>query len=406
MIRHGTRDFRRTNLGLFAAGVSTFGLLYCVQPLMPVFSDYFRVSAASGALSLSLSSAGVAVGLLFAGDLSDRWGRKRVMTVSLISSAVVMLLTAFAPNWSTLLVLRALVGLTLSGLPAVAMTYLAEEIHADSIGLGMGLYISGNAVGGLAGRLAAGGMTDLFGWRVGIATVAAMAAIAAAVFVSCLPSSKNFQPRLLPMAHLRARYRSVFTDAGLPWLFAEGGVLLGSFVTVYNYTSYRLMAPPFNLGQTAVGAIFSVYFLGMLSSIFVGDLAGRLGRRKVLWPTFTIMLCGLGLTMLPSVWGVGVGIATLTVGFFAAHSVASSWVGRRGGAAKAQANSVYLFCYYAGAGIAGASGGLFYQSGGWREVALFVATLLLIGQAIAIRLYFLAPLPIPQRPAEEPQIPT
>src|SRR5699024_5257855 len=126
------------NLALFAAGVATFGLLYCVQPLMPEFSREYGVSAAASALSLSLTTAVLAGAMLFAGARSDAWGRKPVMALSLFSSAVLVLLTALAPGWHMLLVLRTLLGLTLSGLPAVAMTWLSEEVHVESIGLGMG----------------------------------------------------------------------------------------------------------------------------------------------------------------------------------------------------------------------------------------------------------------------------
>jgi YNFM family putative membrane transporter len=56
--------------------------------------------------------------------------------------------------------MRALAGLTLGGVPAGAMAYLSEEMHAKAIGLAMGLYISGNALGGMSGRLVTGAVTD------------------------------------------------------------------------------------------------------------------------------------------------------------------------------------------------------------------------------------------------------
>src|SRR5699024_6818231 len=85
-IRQGSRAFWQANLALFAAGVATFGLLYCVQPLMPGFSRHFGVSEAVSALSLSVTTAVLAVSMLFAGALSDTLGRKRVMSVSLFTS--------------------------------------------------------------------------------------------------------------------------------------------------------------------------------------------------------------------------------------------------------------------------------------------------------------------------------
>ena len=69
-IERGTPAFRRTNLALFSAGFSTFALLYCVQPLLPVFSREFGVSAAESSLSLSLTTMFLAASVLIAGSLS------------------------------------------------------------------------------------------------------------------------------------------------------------------------------------------------------------------------------------------------------------------------------------------------------------------------------------------------
>jgi YNFM family putative membrane transporter len=392
LMRHGTPAFRRANVAMFAAGVATFGLLYCVQPLMPQFSRQFGVGAAQSALSLSLTSAVLAVTILFAGPVSDAWGRKTVMTVSLLSSALIVLLTAVAPTWYSFLLLRALLGLTLGGLPSVGMTYLSEEIHPQSIGLGMGLYIGGNAAGGLGGRLIAGVITEFFGWRVGLAAVGVIGGIAAMVFVRSLPPARRFTRQPVRLRASLRLFADLFRDPGLPWLFAEGFVLLGSFVTVYNYIGYRLMAPPYAMTQAAVGTIFIVYVVGMFSSSWVGHLAGRLGRRKVLWAMFVLMLAGLGLTISSALWLIVAGVSVITFGYFGGHSIVSSWVGRRAGPAKAQASSTYLFVFYLGSSAAGAAGGLFYAAHGWSGVAAFVAGLYGFGLLVAWRLYHLPPL--------------
>jgi YNFM family putative membrane transporter len=392
LVHHGTPAFRRTNLALFAAGFATFGLLYCVQPLMPEFSRHYAVSEAAAALSLSLTTGVLAFAMLFAGGVSDAWGRKPVMVASLLASALLVLVTAAMPDWTALLVVRTLLGLTLSGLPAVAMTYLGEEMDADSIGLGMGLYISGSAVGGMGGRLISGVLADFFGWRIGVAVVGVIGVLAGLVFWRALPPSRHFTAQPLRWRTLAGRFAGMFRDRGLPWLFVEGFLLLGAFVTVYNYLGYRLMAPPYKLSQAVVGSIFAIYLIGTFSSAWMGHLAGKLGRRKVLWTAFALMLAGVALTLARPLPLVMLGIVAITFGFFGGHSIVSSWVGRRAGAAKAQAASVYLFCYYMGSSIAGASGGLFYASFGWSGVALFVGLLVLAGLAIALGLVRLKPL--------------
>jgi len=392
-IHRGTPAFRRVNLALFAAGFATFGLLYCVQPLLPEFTRDYGVSEAVSALSLSLTTFVLAFGMLFGGALSDAWGRKPVMVASTMASALLVLASALMPNWATLLIVRTLLGLTLSGLPAVAMTYLAEEMDVASIGLGMGLYISGNAIGGMSGRLITGVLTDFANWRVGVIVVAIVGLVCAWMFWRLLPPSRHFVAQPLNRQALGGRVSVIFHDRGLPWLFAEGFLLLGAFVTVYNYIGYRLLAPPYNLSQAVVGAIFIIYLIGTFSSPWVGHLAGKLGRRKVLWTMMALMLIGTALTMMSPLWAILLGVIALTFGFFGGHSIVSSWVGRRAGDAKAHASSLYLFCYYMGSSIAGACGGVFYASHGWEGVGVFVGAMALVGLAIALGLYRLPPLP-------------
>ncbi|WP_081907524.1 MULTISPECIES: MFS transporter [Luteibacter] len=390
-IRHGTPAFRRTNLALFSSGFATFGLLYCVQPLMPAFSHGFGVDAASSSLSLSLTTGVLAVAMLFAGAISDAFGRKPIMLASLLGSSILVLLSAMAPTWGSFLVIRALLGITLAGLPAVAMTYVSEEIHGDSLGFAMGLYIGGNAIGGMGGRLISGFAADHSSWRVAVAVIGVLGLLASYLVFRGLPASVHFEKRRAHPRALLASFGSLWRDKGLPWLFAEGFLLMGAFVTIYNYVSYRLLAPPFSLSQSHVGAIFMVYLIGVGSSAWMGSLAGKLGRRRVLWTTFVIMLAGVALTASSSLRAIVAGIAMLTFGFFGGHSIASSWVGRRAVYAKAHASSFYLFSYYMGSSIAGSVGGLAWTHGGWNGVAGYAALLVLGGLAIALKLRTLTP---------------
>src|SRR6201991_4048858 len=221
-IRHGTPAFRRTNLALFSSRFATFGLLYCVQPLMPALSHGFEVNAASSSLALSLTTGVLAVAMLFAGAISDAFGRKPVMLASLLGSSALVLLSAMAPTWGSFLVLRALLGITLAGLPAVAMTYVSEEIHGDSLGFAMGLYIGGNAIGGMGGRLVFGFAADHASWRVAVAIIGALGLIAFALVARGLPASAYFEKRRANPRELLASFGSLWRDKGLPWLFVIG----------------------------------------------------------------------------------------------------------------------------------------------------------------------------------------
>jgi YNFM family putative membrane transporter len=371
---------------LFSGGFSTFALLYSAQPLLPVFVREYDVSPATSSLALSATTGTLAFALLIAGTISDVFGRKRVMVVSLAAASAIMLLAAVARDWGQLILLRALTGLALSGLPAVAMAYLADEMAANAIGLAMGLYIAGNTVGGLAGRLVGAVSADHGSWRGGFALVGAVGLASVLLFARALPPSRAFSA---VRPDLGALWRSLighFGDPGLRLLFVIGFLVMGCFVTIYNYIGFRLLEPPFSLSQTDVGLIFVLYLLGGVSSAMMGDLASRLGRRRVLWIAMTIMLAGLAATLANNLVLIIAGVGLITIGFFGAHSIASSWVGLRAESAKAQAASLYLLFYYLGSSVVGTLGGVFCARDGWMGVAVLVGALTAAGVVVALML--------------------
>ncbi|MGU3542952.1 MFS transporter [Methylobacterium sp. A52T] len=392
LIRSGTPVFRRTALALAAAGFSTFAVLYAVQPLLPIYAEDFGVSPAASSLALSLPCGLLAVALLVVSPLSEIWGRKPVMLASLVASAVLTVVAALVPGWYGFLALRALTGLTASGLPAVAMAYLAEEMDAKAIGLSMGLLVGGNALGGMSGRLISGVMADFVSWRAGLAVIGGLALAAALAFWRWLPPSRRFVPRRLAWAEVPGSFAHHFRDAGLPWLFAEAFLLMGGFVCIYNYIGFRLLDPPYSLSQAVIGMIFSVYLAGMVSSPVTGELASRFGRRRVLWVATAVGLAGIVMTLSDRLLLILAGIVVTTVGFFGAHAVASSWVGRRALRDRAQASAIYLGLYYLGSSVLGTAGGWFFAHSGWNGVVLFVGGLYGLALMIALRLSRLKPL--------------
>ena len=270
-IERGQRGYRPTMLALFLGAFSTFVLLYCVHPLMPILSDAFGIDAATSSLSLSVATGMLAIGLLITGPISDAVGRKSVMSVALLAAAICTLIAAAMPSWMGVLVMRGLAGLSLSGVCAVAMTYLNEEIHPRYIGLSMGLYISGSSIGGMSGRLISGVMVDWVPWRWTLATIGIVALIAAILFMRWLPPSRHFSPRPLNWRSVISGFAVHFRDRGLPWLFLEAFLLMGGFVTLYNYIAYRLLAEPYQVSQALVGLLSIAYLSGTYSSAWAGS---------------------------------------------------------------------------------------------------------------------------------------
>lgn len=385
-VRTGTPVFRRISLALFLAGFATFSLLYGVQPLLPLFAADFQVSAAASALPLSLSTCSLAFAIMLAGAMSEGWGRRGLMFASMGLAALLNFVASVSPSWHALLVVRALEGALLGGVPAVAMAYLAEEIDSRGLGRAMGLYVSGTAFGGMVGRVGVSLLTDHVGWRHALGVMSVLDLLSALGFVLLLPPSRRFVRRAgVPMGdHLKV-WRSQLRDPSLWRLFGIGCTVMGVFVTIYNYAGFRLMRAPFNLSHTVIGLIFGAYVFGMVASSKGGAMADRLGRRPVLYVGLVFAVVGVLLTLASSLWVVILGVICLTIGFFVSHTVASSWVGRLAGPNKGHAASMYLLAYYLGSSIMGTAGGWFWSHSGWAAVAGFGVAVLLVAAALGRR---------------------
>ena len=238
--RPGTDEYRRLAVALFFAGVATFTLLYSTQAVLPALAEQFGVGAGESAWSLSATTLGLALALLVAGPLSDRFGRTRLIHTSLALSALVGLACALAPSWPALLGLRLAEGVALAGLPAVATAYLREELHVGAHARAVGLYVGGTAIGGMTGRLLTGAVTEAFGWRWALAAAAGLGLACAVLVRVLLPSSRRFVPRPAGWRVVLTTTRLAVTDRGLLALFGIGGCSIGVLTVVFNTVGFRL----------------------------------------------------------------------------------------------------------------------------------------------------------------------
>lgn len=377
-LSRGTPAYRRATFALFCAGFATFALLYCIQPLLPMLAAHFSVSAASSSLAMSLTTLSLAVCLLISGALAESWGRKPVMAAALGLASLLGLASVLVDSWQLLLALRALLGLALSGLPALAMAYVGEEFEPESLPAAMGLYIGGTALGGMLGRLLSGLLSDLGGWQLALGGIASLGLLALVVFVWLLPPSRHFTAQPLSLRILLANFRLHLGNPVLRGLFLQGFLLMGGFVALFNYIGFRLAGEPFGLSSTFIGLLFVVYLGGIFSAGWAGRLVPRFGARQVLRGGVVLMLIGVGLCATTWLASIVLGLGLFTLGFFAAHAVASGQVGSHAKGARAQASALYLCAYYLGSSVVGYGAGYVWDHAGWLPLMTLLAALFVI----------------------------
>ncbi|KQO62408.1 MFS transporter [Curtobacterium sp. Leaf261] len=374
----GSREYRRILVALLGAGIATFAQLYSPQGILPALATDLHVDASRSSLTISAATIGLALAVLPWSIVADRIGRVRAMRIALVAAAVLGLLMPWSPSFPVLMVVRVLEGIALGGVPAIAVTYLGEEVRARHAALAAGTYVSGTTIGGLLGRLVAGPVADVAGWRVGTFSVAVLATVAAVLFFLVAPEPRGFRARPVSVRRVVGAVGRHLRTPSLLVLYAQGFLLMGGFVAMYNYLAFRLEAPPFAMPAALASLLFLAYLAGTVSSRAAGGLADRVGRRRIMLASTAVMVVGALVTLSTSLVVVVVGLVVMTAGFFGAHSIASGWSGARAEADRAQSTSLYNFWYYAGSSVFGFLGGLAFVGIGWSGVVGMVVVLCVV----------------------------
>jgi YNFM family putative membrane transporter len=377
------RNYRRAVLAMLAAGLATFNALYATQALLPTLVEDLGITPTEAALTVSATTGLLAVCIVPMSILSERFGRGRLLIISALTATALGLLLPLAPDAPTLIALRALQGIAIAGVPAVAMTWLSEELDPADLGRAMGIYVAGTTVGGLTGRLIPAGLLEIVDWRAAL-VVSSLVALGMAVLMTVLlPRQRRFTPKRIGLRTELAAMLEHLRNPRLVGLFVIAFVGMGVFVSLYNFFGFR-MIDHFGLSPALVGLVFLMYLSGTWSSARAGALTDKYGRGRVLIAGAALMFLGLLATMSGWLPGALTGLFLFTASFFAMHSTASSWIGLAATSHRAEASSMYLFSYYAGSSLVGAATGVVFALTSWSGFILVLAALLLLVVATAL----------------------
>ncbi|MEV6105584.1 MFS transporter [Streptomyces sp. NPDC051940] len=366
----GGAGYRRMVLALFAAGVATFALLFSTQALLPALTADLGASASAASWTVSAATLALALSVLPLSLVSERIGRRALMTYALAAAVALALVMPLAPDITTLTVLRALQGAAIAGIPASAIAYIADEVEGPSVLGAIGLFVAGNSIGGMTGRILTGWTAEAWGWRAALAAVALLALVCALLYRVTLPRARHFRAGPVAPRAVASTVRGHLSDGLLCRLYAIGALFMVVFGAVYTVIGLRLAGEPFSLSQGLIGSIFVIYLVGTVSSAAAGRLVDRLGRRGTLYAAALTTACGLLLSLSSSLYAVLLGLVLLTAGFFAGHAVASGSVSRAARSGRAQATALYQVSYYAGSSAGATLGAVAFHAAGWEGVVL------------------------------------
>jgi YNFM family putative membrane transporter len=385
MIQSNTAKFWYATLALCIGSVMVFSNLYITQPLLPALRETFDLDSLEAALSLSVATLSLGICLLFFGPLSDAIGRRVVMLTTLLLLALVTLATAFAADYSDLLILRCIQGVLIAGLPAAALAYMGEEFDSKALLLAVGLYIGANSLGGVTGRLISGVVAAEWGWRSSFLFLGVFDLVCLFLVFRLLPASQQFRPRPL-------RFRQMIGDLighlRNPMILVAciiGGLNFFIFVNQYSYITFVMADPPYGLSPDWLGLFFLTYLTGTLAASISGRLVDNHSQTSAMGVGILIFMVGTLLTLIPDLILIITGFFINAFGFFFTHSLATGWVTGHAQAARASATSLYLMFYYAGATMGGFYLEPFWRWAGWEGVV--IGSLFVLGISFSLTLW-------------------
>lgn len=374
----GSVRFKRIRNCIFLSGLSVFAQLYLFQPVLSDLCRDFQIDPATSSLAVSFSTLGMAAGLFIWAFKADTLSRAKLMSFSLIASAILTLLSSLAWNFPMVLALSLLKGMALSGVSAVALAYLNEEVSPAVLGTAISLYLSGNTIGGMSGRVCGALIAGWSSWHITALCLGLASLAIGIVFARRFPASLHFHPQHTDVRIKLRRMGSFLTHFAFLGLFLTAALILGAFVSVYNYISFVLEAEPFNLPHYIVAMIFLMYITGVAGSMCIGWLSDRHDAALLLKISLLLMLAGVLLLLVMKLWALIAGLGIVTFAFSGANAMSSRIVSIRAHRAKSSATCLYWLFYYVGSSIIGASSGLVLTSYGWNSFVLAIAGIVLI----------------------------
>lgn len=223
------------------------------------------------------------VGALFFGWLAERWGRRPVLMLNVVSYSLLEFASAFAPDLTTLLVLRALFGVAMGGEWGVGAALAFETLPAHNRGFFSGILQEGYVLGYLGASLVFEFLFDRIGWR-GMFVVGA----APALLVWFIRNAVQESPKWLAGEHRRRHLgREVLAVVSDHWRLFLFMVLLMACFNAFSHGSQDLY-PTFlqvqhHFDAHTTGTIAVVYNVGALcGGISFGTWSERIGRRRAI----------------------------------------------------------------------------------------------------------------------------
>ena len=335
---------------LFWSGLVVVASNYLTIPLMSIFSDYFQTSMTNVAWTGSAFSLCYAIGSLFTGPLSDRYGRKQVILIGLLLLTVVTFILPILNSLPWVIVWRSFQGFAAATFAPVAIAYVVDKFPSTKRVTAIGFISSSFLISAIVGQIFSSYISQQFNWQSVFYYFGGIYFITAILVLTLLPKISIRQTKS-NLKFMFSQFYRLLTDKSLIQVYSIAITLLLTFVAFYTILG-EYLTEEFAMSSDGILYVRIIGIIGMLFAPFAGKLSNQFGLMNILRGALIIAVLGslfigissnlVFLVLMSVVFVAGIALTVPTL---------ISLVGQLGGKNHGAAVSLYTFILFIGTSL-------------------------------------------------------
>ncbi|MBO1332915.1 MFS transporter [Streptomyces sp. VRA16 Mangrove soil] len=357
-----------------ATGLSCAGN-YVAQPLLDLIAQDLHLGSVLAGLIVTASQAGYALGLMLLIPLGDVVDRRRLAVTLFSATALFLTVSALAPSGPVLLAGTILTALTSVGAQVVVAHTAALATEATR-GRAVATVMSGILLGGLLARTAAGGLSELGGWRTAYWVLAVLMAAAAVTLHRRLPTLAVTAELRYP-ALIRSTLALLREEPALRRRSLLGALSLASYSVQLTSLTFLLSGAPYRWSAPAIGLFGLVGAVGVLAMTFAARLSDGGHIQKVTGGAAVLQVVSWLILFAgqSSLAWLAIGVVTLNIGQQAVLNSSQTVIYALRPEARSRINSAFMTSFFLGGATGSALASVVWAAAGWTGVSTLGVTL-------------------------------
>lgn len=338
---------------------------YYAQPLLHTIAQHMGLSMSGVGSVVITAQLSYGAGLLLLVPLGDLFEQRRLIVIMTVLSALGLLLSAFSPSLTWLLLGTAMTGL-FSVSAQILVTMGASLTDPQSRGRVVGTLMSGLLLGILLARTVAGALSSAGDWRTIYLLAAALMFISAIALFVALPSHHHSAGLSYPKL-LGSVFRLFVEEPVLRLRAALGLLTFSLFALFWTPLAFLLAVPPYSYSDAVIGLFGLAGAVGALAASWAGRMADRgKGQQATTVGLLVLLACWLPMAFAgTSLTALLIGVLALDFAVQLVHVSNQNAVFQVRPAARNRLNAGYITCYFIGGALGSLVGAQTYPVYGW-----------------------------------------